>query len=59
MAGPGVRRCLGYVTAYLLLLVAVSALGPLQFGLHLVSRRPSLHLVHEPPTTHPHPRRFF
>ncbi|KJZ71176.1 hypothetical protein HIM_09431 [Hirsutella minnesotensis 3608] len=35
MAGHGLRQCLREVTAYLLLLVAVSTLGPLQFGFHL------------------------
>ncbi|XP_044715649.1 sugar transporter domain-containing protein [Hirsutella rhossiliensis] len=35
MAGSGVRQCLRNVTVYLLLLVTISTLGPLQFGLHL------------------------
>ncbi|PHH90952.1 hypothetical protein CDD83_2159 [Cordyceps sp. RAO-2017] len=35
MAGNGVRRGLRDVTAYLLLIVTISTLGPLQFGFHL------------------------
>jgi hypothetical protein len=32
---------LGDVTPYLVVLVAVATLGPLQFGYHLVRRNPS------------------
>lgn len=37
MSSGGLRQCVRSVTPYLILIVAISALGPLQFGLHLVS----------------------
>jgi hypothetical protein len=36
MASAGIRQCIRDVTAYLLYLIFVAALGPLQFGFHLV-----------------------
>ncbi|KAK7415796.1 Bifunctional purine biosynthesis protein PurH [Neonectria magnoliae] len=35
MAGQGIRQCLNDISAYLILLIAVSTLGSLQFGYHL------------------------
>ncbi|PQE07848.1 hypothetical protein CJF32_00002963 [Rutstroemia sp. NJR-2017a WRK4] len=35
MASAGVRQCLQDITPYLLLLIFISTLGPLQFGFHL------------------------
>lgn len=32
----GLRQCMRDVSPYLLLLIAISTLGPLQFGFHLV-----------------------
>lgn len=32
----GLRQCMRDVSPYLLLLIAISTFGPLQFGLHLV-----------------------
>ena len=36
----GLRQCLHDVTFYLVVLVVFSALGPLQFGYHLVRTSP-------------------
>lgn len=36
MALGGVRQCIRDVTLYLIFLIAVTTLGPLQFGFHLV-----------------------
>lgn len=36
MAGRAMRQCLHDVSAYLILLVSVSTLGPLQYGFHIV-----------------------
>jgi len=36
MASGGVRQCIRDVTPYLLYLMLVATLGPLQFGFHLV-----------------------
>lgn len=35
-SSSGLRQCVRDVSPYLLLLVAISTLGPLQFGFHLV-----------------------
>jgi sugar porter (SP) family MFS transporter len=35
MAGRGIRSCLRDITAYLIVIIAISTLGPLQFGFHL------------------------
>lgn len=36
MASGGMRQCIKDITPYLLLLIFISTLGPLQFGFHLV-----------------------
>lgn len=36
MASNGVRQCVQDVTLYLVFLIAITTLGPLQFGFHLV-----------------------
>ncbi|KAI9162927.1 putative metabolite transport protein [Paramyrothecium foliicola] len=35
MAGKGIRQCLRDITPYLIVLIVISTLGPLQFGYHL------------------------
>lgn len=42
MAGQGLRQYLNDVSPYLILLIAVSTLGSLQFGYHLVRVSPTL-----------------
>ncbi len=37
MANRGVRQCLSDITFYLVTIIAIATLGPLQFGFHLVS----------------------
>lgn len=51
MASAGLRQCIRDVTPYLLYLILVATLGPLQFGFHLVQLLPHLSLVH--PLTSP------
>ena len=36
MASGGMRQCIQDITPYLLFLIFISTLGPLQFGFHLV-----------------------
>jgi hypothetical protein len=45
MAGQGMREAFRDITLYLIILIAVSTLGPLQFGLHLVRPPACLHCL--------------
>ncbi|KAL3963121.1 hypothetical protein ACCO45_000125 [Purpureocillium lilacinum] len=40
MANRGVRQCLSDITFYLVTIIAIATLGPLQFGFHLPSSQP-------------------
>jgi hypothetical protein len=51
MASLGIRQCVRDVTVYLVVLIAITTIGPLQFGYHLVGilRAPRKLVTNLPP----------